>query len=58
MRGLMIAAGASLVSRFLWILYVFGAFLVFTGLKMLFVSNEGVHPKKIRCCAWPANVSR
>jgi len=46
MRGLMIAAGASLVSRFLWILYVFGAFLVFTGLKMLFVSNEGVHPEK------------
>ncbi len=34
LRGAMIAAGAVLVSRFEWILYLFGAFLVFTGLRM------------------------
>ena len=46
MRGLMIAAGAALVERFMWTLYLFGAFLIFTGVKMLFVTDEGVHPEK------------
>lgn len=46
MRGAMIGAGAALISRFMWMLYLFGAFLVFTGLKMLFVTDEGVHPEK------------
>lgn len=36
MRGLMIGIGAQLVQRYHWILLIFGAFLVFTGLKMLF----------------------
>ena len=35
MRGLMILLGAALINRFEWLLYVFGAFLVFTGIKML-----------------------
>lgn len=46
MRGIMIAAGAALVMRFMWTLYIFGAFLVITGVKMLFASEEGVHPEK------------
>jgi len=46
MRGVMIAAGAALVREFMWTLYLFGAFLVFTGVKMLFVSDEGMHPEK------------
>ena len=46
MRGAMIAAGAALIQRFMWTLYLFGAFLVFTGVKMLFVTDEGVHPEK------------
>jgi tellurite resistance protein TerC len=46
MRGVMIGAGAMLVKQFMWTLYLFGAFLVFTGIKMLFVSDEGVHPEK------------
>ncbi len=46
MRGVMIAAGAALVQRFMWMLYIFGAFLLLTGLKMLFASEEGVHPEK------------
>ena len=46
MRGLMIGAGAALISRFMWSLYLFGAFLIFTGVKMLVVSNEEVHPER------------
>jgi tellurite resistance protein TerC len=34
MRGTMIGAGAFLIHRFHWVIYVFGAFLVFTGLRM------------------------
>jgi tellurite resistance protein TerC len=34
MRGAMIAAGAYLIQQFHWIIYVFGAFLVFTGVRM------------------------
>ncbi len=41
MRATMILAGVWLVSQFAWILYVFGAFLVFTGIKMLvFAESE------------------
>lgn len=40
LRGIMIALGAALVSEFSWILYVFGAFLVLTGIKMLFASDQ------------------
>ena len=35
MRGLMIAAGVALLGRFAWVTYVFGAFLVFAGVRML-----------------------
>ncbi|HTY89483.1 MAG TPA: TerC family protein [Candidatus Acidoferrum sp.] len=46
MRGVMIAAGAALVQRFQWTLYLFGAFLIATGIKMLLVRDGGVHPEK------------
>jgi tellurite resistance protein TerC len=46
MRGAMIAAGAAIIKQFSWTLYLFGLFLVFTGIKMLFVTDEGVHPEK------------
>lgn len=46
MRGVMIAVGAALIQRFSWTLYLFGAFLVFTGIKMLVVRDDGVHPEK------------
>ncbi len=45
MRGVLIAVGAALVSAFSWVLYVFGAFLVFTGIKMMLVSEGGVEPE-------------
>lgn len=47
LRGAMIGMGAALVQRFEWILYIFGAFLVFTGLKMLFQKEEASYePEK------------
>lgn len=46
MRGIMIGAGAALVARYHWVLYFMGAFLVFSGIKMIFVSDEGVNPEK------------
>lgn len=40
MRGLMIGVGVTLIQNFHWILYVFGAFLLFTGLRMLFGKDD------------------
>ena len=40
LRAIMIGLGATLVSQFSWILYVFGAFLVFTGIKMWLVADH------------------
>jgi tellurite resistance protein TerC len=46
MRGAMIAAGVALINRFDWVLYVFGGFLIFTGVKMLFSKKDAVQPEK------------
>ena len=40
MRGIMIALGAALVAEFQWILYFFGAFLFFTGVKMIVMADK------------------
>ncbi len=40
LRALMIGLGATLVSQFSWVLYVFGAFLVFTGIKMWVIADH------------------
>ena len=44
MRGLMIAAGAALFSRFGWITYVFGLFLIITGIRMGMGGEKHVDP--------------
>jgi tellurite resistance protein TerC len=46
MRGIMIALGAALIKEFHWIIYVFGAFLIFTGIRMAFHKNEEIHPEQ------------
>jgi tellurite resistance protein TerC len=43
LRGVMIVAGSALVARFSWTLYFFGAFLVFTGLRMALQKNDDVY---------------
>jgi tellurite resistance protein TerC len=44
MRGAMIAAGAYLIEQFHWIIYVFGAFLVFTGVRMAREQEHDLEP--------------
>jgi tellurite resistance protein TerC len=47
MRGLLILLGAALITRFHWILYIFGLFLVITGVKMaLQAEKQEVHPER------------
>ena len=46
MRGTLIAVGAALLEQFHWIIYVFGAFLIFTGIRMAWHHEENVQPDK------------
>jgi tellurite resistance protein TerC len=47
LRGLFIWAGVSLMTRFHWIIYVFGAFLVYSGIALIFEGSEKeIHPEK------------
>jgi tellurite resistance protein TerC len=46
MRGILIALGAMLLENFHWILYLFGAFLIVTGVRMAFNKDEAVHPER------------
>ena len=46
MRGAFIATGVALVSRFHWILYVFGVFLVVTGAKLFREEKQEFHPER------------
>jgi TerC family integral membrane protein len=46
MRGAMIALGAVLLETFHWIIYLFGAFLIFTAIRMAFHKGGEVHPER------------
>ena len=46
MRAVMIAAGAALLNRFAWIIYLFGAFLILTGIKMILQREREIHPEQ------------
>jgi tellurite resistance protein TerC len=45
MRGAMIGAGAYLIQRFDWVLYIFGGFLVITGIRMAFHRERDIEPE-------------
>lgn len=47
MRGIMIGLGAALVHNFHWVLYIFAGFLLITGIKLLFMKDEGDHGKTV-----------
>ena len=55
MRGAMIGIGIALINLVSWVLYAFGAFLLYSGFKMLFVQAE-VHPEKNRVVRWVRKV--
>jgi TerC family integral membrane protein len=44
MRATLILAGTALIEQFHWVIYLFGAFLVFTGIRMAFQKDEELHP--------------
>ncbi len=46
MRAIMIAPGAALITKFTWIIYLFGAFLILTGIKMVVKREEEIHPER------------
>ena len=46
MRGIMIIAGASLLERFHWVIYIFGAIIIVSGVKMLVQRHEELHPER------------
>jgi tellurite resistance protein TerC len=46
MRAIFIAAGITLIQQFHWVIYVFGAFLIFTGIKMALQKDKEIHPEK------------
>ena len=46
MRAVFILLGAALLQSFHWVIYIFGAFLVFTGVKLLLQRGSEVHPER------------
>lgn len=51
LRGAMVGAGAALIARFDWVLYLLGAFLLYSGFK-LFGADHAVHPEKNPVVRW------
>jgi len=45
MRGVFIAAGVGLISRFAWITYAFGALLIYSGVRLLRQGQKQIHPE-------------
>ncbi len=45
-RAVFIFAGVALINQFHWIIYVFGAFLIMTGIKLALEKDKEVHPEK------------
>jgi len=52
MRGILIAIGAALLAMFNWVVYVFGAFLVVTGARLLVHREEPLEPEKNPVLRW------
>jgi tellurite resistance protein TerC len=52
MRAVMIFLGAALITKFSWIIYVFGAFLILTGIKMIVKREEEIHPEQNPLVRW------
>jgi tellurite resistance protein TerC len=46
LRAVLIAVGAALIARFAWIIYIFGGFLILTGIKMILKREGEIHPER------------
>jgi len=56
MRALMIYLGTELLQRFHWVIYIFGTFLIFTGIKMFFDKGNEIHPDKNTLVRWTKKI--
>ncbi|MEO5936137.1 MAG: TerC family protein [Terriglobales bacterium] len=52
MRIIFILSGVALINRFHWIIYIFGAFLVYTGIKLAVQDETDIHPEKNPVLKW------
>ena len=52
MRAVMILAGVKLVARFEWLIYVFGVFLIFTGIKLALQKEGDIEPHENPLVRW------
>ncbi len=52
LRAIMIGLGTQIIARFEWILYIFAAFMIFTGIKMFFISHKPVDISKNLLLLW------
>ncbi|RFC42411.1 MAG: tellurite resistance protein TerC [Verrucomicrobia bacterium] len=52
MRAAMIGVGALLITKFAWIIYVFGAFLILTGIKMIVKREDAIDPSRNPVVRW------
>lgn len=46
MRAIFIFAGVALINHFAWVIYIFGAFLIFTGIKLVLQKDKEIHPER------------
>jgi tellurite resistance protein TerC len=46
MRAIFIAAGVALITKFHWMIYLFGAFLIITGIRMIWAKDKQMHPER------------
>jgi len=46
MRAIFIAAGVTLIQKFHWLIYIFGGFLILTGIKMALEKEKEIHPER------------
>jgi tellurite resistance protein TerC len=46
MRGILIFIGATLIEQFHWVIYIFGAFLILTGIRMAIERHQELHPEE------------
>jgi tellurite resistance protein TerC len=52
MRAVMIVLGAALITKFSWVIYIFGGFLILTGIKMIVKRDEEIHPGRNPVVRW------
>jgi tellurite resistance protein TerC len=56
LRAVMIFAGAAAIQKFHWVIYIFGGFLVLTGIKMFFARSDSESPEDSKLLKWARRV--